>query len=45
MSTYDWDKISRAVEAIREGLAERIDGDRWKVYRVGKIIRINLSEK
>lgn len=42
---HDWDKIARAVEAIRGDLAERIDGERWKVYRVGAIIRIDLSEK
>ena len=29
---------------IVEGTAQRIDGDGWKVYRAGTIIRVDLDE-
>jgi hypothetical protein len=38
-----WQKIARAVEIVSEGAAERLDGEGWKVYRVGTVIRIDLT--
>lgn len=39
-----WDHISVAVRMIQEGHVDRIDGDGWKVYRAGTIVRIDLAE-
>lgn len=41
----DWERVSHAVAAVREGLT-RIDGAGFKVYRVpGNIIRIDLPNQ
>lgn len=40
---YDWNTIQTAVELVREGSVDRLDGQGWKVYRAGAIIRIDLS--
>lgn len=39
----DWEKLRAAVELVQAGVADRVDGDGWKVYRVVQIIRIDLS--
>lgn len=38
----DWEKLQAAVEIVRSGIADRVDGEGWKVYRVVQIIRIDL---
>lgn len=38
-----WKAIAAAVELVLAGGAERVDGEGWKVYRVGAIIRIDLG--
>lgn len=40
---YDWNTIMKAVELVREGGVDRLDGQGWKVYRAGTIVRIDLS--
>jgi hypothetical protein len=37
------DHVEVAVRLVQNGTAERIDGDGWKVYRAGAIIRIDLA--
>jgi len=39
----DWEKVQQAVQIVENGVADRVDGDGWKVYRVVAIIRIDLS--
>jgi hypothetical protein len=38
-----WKRIDEATRYVLTGNAERIDGEGWKVYRAGTIIRIDLS--
>jgi hypothetical protein len=44
INTY-WSAISKAVEQVRDGEADRIEGKGWKVYRVVKLIRIDLTNE
>lgn len=39
----DWAAIKAAYELVAGGAAGRIDGDGWKVYRVGTIIRLDIK--
>jgi hypothetical protein len=39
-----WRRIADAARLIATGTATWIDGKGWKVYRAGKIIRVDLSE-
>ena len=41
----DWDNVQKAVEAIIQGVATRIDGEGFKAYRAGTIIRIDIENK
>lgn len=43
MKNMDWNAIASAYELVAKGSATRIDGDGWKVYRAGTIVRIDLS--
>ncbi len=38
----DWDAIEDAVVNVANNKAKRIDGDNWKVYSAGNIIRIDI---
>lgn len=40
----DWYTISDAFNMVREGTVNRIDGDSWKVYVAGSIIRIDITQ-
>jgi hypothetical protein len=40
----DWDKLQKAYETIKDGIATRIDGEGWKVYKAGTIIRIDIED-
>lgn len=35
--------IAAALELVETGVANRIDGDAWSVYRSGTLIRIDLK--
>lgn len=37
--------VRKAVTAVEEGVANRLDGDGFKVYKVGAIIRVDLQPK
>lgn len=39
----DWDKIRRAYNSVIRRDANRIDGEGWKVYRAGSIIRVDIE--
>ena len=39
----DWDAISKAHELVAAGVVNRVDGNGWKLYRVGQVIRIDLE--
>jgi len=39
----DWDAISDACEMVATGVAKRIDGEGWKVYLAGTVIRIDIA--
>jgi hypothetical protein len=39
----DWKRLIAAVELVAAGGAQRVDGDGWKVYRVGMLVRIDLG--
>lgn len=39
----DWDKIITAYKMVKEGNANRIDGEGWTVYKVNNIIRIDVK--
>lgn len=41
----DWEEIKTAASMIKSTSVNRIDGDGWKVYRVGKIVRIDIEEE
>jgi len=41
---HDWAEIGRQYEVLRTGTATRIDGPGYKIYRVGEIIRIDVSK-
>jgi hypothetical protein len=43
LSALDWDAIEDAVNVVAAGKAKRIDGEGWKVYAAGTIVRIDLS--
>jgi hypothetical protein len=40
-----WEAIQNAYHLIVDGGAVRIDGDGWKVYRAGNIVRVDIEEK
>lgn len=42
--TIDWEKLIAAVELVAGRAAARVDGEGWKVYRVGAIVRIDLAQ-
>ena len=39
----DWAAIREAVTSVANGRAKRIDGEGWKVYVAGTIVRIDIS--
>jgi hypothetical protein len=39
------DAIRSAIDYIKSGVVDKVEGKGWKVYRVGLIIRIDLDEK
>lgn len=39
----DWQAIAAAYDLVASGTASRIDGQGWKVYRAGTIVRIDVS--
>jgi hypothetical protein len=39
----DWKNIRQAVALVMAGASKRVDGDRWKVYRAGTIVRVDLE--
>lgn len=39
----DWEAIEDATVNVANGRAKRIDGDGWKVYAAGTMIRIDIS--
>jgi len=43
MTAAMWDAIEKAYHFVLAGSAARVDGDGWKVYRAGTIIRIDLE--
>jgi hypothetical protein len=43
LSATDWDDIARAYRIVLEGMAKRLDGKLWSVYRVGSIIRVDIK--
>ena len=45
MTVVNWVNIQAAWRMINEGGVDRIDGDGWKMYRVGDIIRIDTEVK
>ena len=40
-----WDAIKKAFEVIESGIAKRVDGNGFLVYRAGTIIRIDIKVK
>lgn len=43
ISLLDWEAIEDAVNVVSTGRAKRIDGEGWKVYVIGTVIRIDIS--
>jgi hypothetical protein len=41
----DWVDIIEATERIADGHGKRIDGEGWKVYMVGSVVRIDVFTK
>jgi hypothetical protein len=41
----DWDAVGKAYDLVAEGIANRIDGDGYKVYRVAQVVRIDIDDK
>lgn len=45
-TAVDWDAIQDAVQSLVNGTAvNRIDGEGWKVYRAGAVIRVDINPK
>lgn len=38
----DWDAVEKAYQLVDYQSVTRVDGDGWKVYRVGNVIRIDI---
>jgi hypothetical protein len=43
IAALDWNAIEDAVNIVTAGRAKRIDGEGWKVYQMGTIVRIDIS--
>lgn len=43
MSEPEWPSIIEAYKIIEHKIANRVDGEGWKVYRAGSIIRIDID--
>ena len=43
MPDEEWDKIKAAHRIVLTRIANRVDGDGWKVYRAGSIIRVDID--
>lgn len=43
MDANEWRDLGLAFELVRSGKALRIDGEGWKVYKAGTIIRIDID--
>lgn len=43
MTEGDWINIREACRSISETTIQKIEGKYWTVYRVGKIIRIDIK--
>jgi hypothetical protein len=39
----DWDAISKAYDLVKARVVNRVDGNGWKLYRVGELIRVDLD--
>jgi hypothetical protein len=45
MAELDWDAVGKAYDLVADGVANRIDGEGYKVYRVGTVVRIDIDDK
>jgi hypothetical protein len=43
MGDIDWDAIEDACETVAQGRVKRIDGDGWKVYAAGTVVRVDIQ--
>jgi len=43
LEELDWEAIEDACDNVARGRAKRIDGEGWKVYAAGTIIRIDIQ--
>ncbi len=41
----EWDKILDAIHTVAHEGAKRVDGEGWKVYTVGTVIRIDITKE
>jgi hypothetical protein len=39
----DFSAIKAAIELVRNGAVTKVEGNGWKVYAVGAIIRVDIS--
>lgn len=39
----DWDAIAKACALVAGGGVKRVDGDGWKVYQTGSVIRVDIT--
>jgi hypothetical protein len=39
----DWDAISKAYDLVKARVVNRVDGNGWKLYRVGETVRVDLD--
>jgi len=45
LSDLDWEAVGKAFDLVASGDANRIDGEGYKVYKVGTIVRIDIDNK
>lgn len=44
MNEAKWVKIQEAYKTVENGICNKIEGDDFTIYRVGKIIRIDIKD-
>lgn len=39
----DWKAVQAAYELVASGTVNRVDGSGWKIYRVGGLVRLDIT--